>query len=151
MKDMQSCMCYLIFSNYPCFSKSWSVSRMQLYLFFKDYDNQMFKLLCLFIQLSLLVSFFWRGRESTDFLCSGKHHLSDFVVKNKQALLSKRRVPGSLSCLTKGIHHHSIPLVCKTCHWGRSAYLQWNQGGLCSDRNQTLCFWRNISTASDGL
>ena len=57
-----------------------------------------------------------RETESTDFHCSGKHHLSDFVVKNEQALLSKRRVPGSLSCLTKGIHHHSIHLVCRTCH-----------------------------------
>lgn len=65
---------------------------------------------------------FWRERESTDFLCSGKHHLSDFVVKNEQVLLSKRRVPGSLSCLTKGIHHHFIPLVCRTYHWGRGAY-----------------------------
>ena len=30
-----------------------------------------------------------RERESTDFHCSGKHHLSDLVVKNEQALLSK--------------------------------------------------------------
>ena len=92
-----------------------------------------------------------RERESTDFHCSGKHHLSDLVVKNEQALLSKRRVPGSLSCLTKGIHHHSIPLVCRTRHWGRGVYLQWNWGGLFSDHNQTLCFWRNISRASDEL